>query len=204
MLAGESALELTHQVAGLFRDCSHLQGAIGLHVQHRTHVQATHRCVCVPGASCAVLLEYLGKPVGVFGQMLQRYGTVFDEGHGFAIAAHGHHDIQTRLAHFPDIALQCAVQDLYNGSRQLQIAHQLAELSELAHLCILILTRELHQQDRVGLSLEELVHDRPEGRVAARQIDHGPIHQLHGIRIQLDDMLRTVHRLPEGWEVAHT
>jgi valyl-tRNA synthetase len=58
------------------------------HVEHGSHMKRAYRCVRVPRAARAVLLEHACQALGVFGEMLQRHRAVLDEGH--------------RLRHEPD------------------------------------------------------------------------------------------------------
>ena len=118
-----SAFVLAHHRAGFLGDRAHFLRAVRAHVEDGPHVQAADRGVRVPGAPGAVLLEHLGQAVGIFGEVLERHRAVFDERHGFAVAFHRHHDVEPRLAHFPDVALQRAVGDFDHASRQPEFTH---------------------------------------------------------------------------------
>ena len=135
VLAGIGALVLLHHRAGFLGDGAHLLGAVAAHVEDRSHVQRADRGVRVPGAARAVLLEDVGQPLGVLGEVLERHRAILDEGDGLAVALHGHHDVQAGLAHFPHSALQAGVGDLDHAARVAEIGHQLREFPELARTC---------------------------------------------------------------------
>jgi hypothetical protein len=63
------------------------------------------------------------------GEMLERHRAVLDERDRFPVAFHRHHDVEARLAHFPDVALERGVGDLDDAARKAEIAHELDELS---------------------------------------------------------------------------
>ena len=166
-------------------------------------MQAADRRVRVPGALGAVLLEHPRQAVGIFGEVLERHRAVFDERHRLAVAFHRHHDVEPRLAHFPDVALQCVIGDLDHAARQPNIAHQLHQLPEFGDLLVLVVAGKLDQQDRVRITLEKAIDRGLECRVTARKFEHGAVDQFDRNGLQLDDVLRRFHRAEKGREVAH-
>jgi hypothetical protein len=157
----------------------------------------------IPGATGAVFGEYMRQAIGVIGQMLEWYRTVFNERNGLAVALEAHHDIQPGLADFPQIFLLLLVHQLDYRTGQSKITHQFNELLQLPHLPILAGTREFNQQDGIGCADQRFFNGRPEGRIAARQFDHCPVHQFDRHRFQFDDMLRKRHRLAELREIDY-
>ena len=103
------------------------------------------------------------------------------------------------LAHLPNGALQIRVGDLDHAARQAEVRHQLHQVLQPAGA----LVGKFHQQDGVGIALEEGVHRLHERRDLARQADHGAIDQLDRRGAELDDVLRELHRGVELREVAH-
>ena len=103
-------------------------------VEHRPHMQAADRGVRIPGAAGAVLLEDVGEPRGVVGQMLERHRAVLDERDRFALLLHRHHDVEAGGAHLGDRGLQPGIEHLDHAApcraglvpAEAEIAHQLA------------------------------------------------------------------------------
>ena len=86
VLAGVRALVFAHERERLLGDGAHrLDVLVEPQVQDRPHMQAADRSVGVPGAAGAVLLEHLGQPRGVVGEMLQRHRAILDEGDRLAL-----------------------------------------------------------------------------------------------------------------------
>ena len=83
-----------------------------------------------------------------------------------------------------------------------EVAHQLLEPLQAAQVLGLVGFRELHQQQRIGLAAHVRLHDRAEHGDVARELDQRAVHHLDGDGPQLDDVLRRLHRLAEGGEVA--
>ena len=203
MLAREGAFVFAHHRRGLLGDRAHLGGALAAHVEDRPHMQGADRGVGVPRALGAVLGEDVGQAPCVFRQMLQRHGAVLDEGHGFSVALHRHHDVEPGLAHFPQLGLRPGLGHLDDAFGQAEIAHQLDQALQVAQLRLALLARELDQQDGLGLADQGALDHRPEGGIGARQLDHGAVDQLDGGGLQLDDVLGAFHRLVEAREVHH-
>ena len=146
MFAGMAALVLPHHGEGFLGHGTHFYCSIRrLQVDHGAYVQATDRGMGVPGARGAMLGENLGQAVGIFGQVLQAHGAVFNEGYRFAVALHGHHDVQAGFAHLPNLGLETGVRGLDHGAGEAQIAHQFHQLSQLSQLLITIIAGEFHQ-----------------------------------------------------------
>ncbi len=203
MLAGMGALVLLDHRERLLGDGAHGPGIfLQFQIEHGTHVQAADAGVRIPGALGAVACEDLGKPLGVVGEVLQRHRAVLDERDGFTLALHRHHDVETRGAHLPDRLLAGGVRDLDHGLGMAEIAHQLVEPVEAAQVLCLLVLGELNEQQRVGLAAHVGFHDRAEHRDVARELDQRAIDHLDGHGTQLDDVLRRLHRLAEGGEVA--
>src|ERR1022692_772023 len=88
MLAGVSALVLANHDGSLLRDGAHFRRAAAPHVENRAHVQGAHTGVRVPGAVGTVLPKNLRQTLGVFLEVLERDGAVFDERNRLAVAFH--------------------------------------------------------------------------------------------------------------------
>ena len=131
VLAAVGALVVAHQGRGLFGNSAHFGGAARAHVQNRPHMQRTHRPVGVPGAFAAVFFEHLGQRIGVFGQVLQRHGAVFNKADRLAVALEAHHDVEAGLAHFPQVFLRRVVNHFDHRTGQAQVAHQLHQPLDL-------------------------------------------------------------------------
>ena len=203
MLARVRALVLLDHRERLLGDGAHGPGVfLQLEIEHGAHVQAADGGVRIPGALGAVLAEDGGEALGVVGEVLERYGAVLDEGDGFALALHRHHDVEARGAHLPYGLLAGSVRDLDHALRVAEIAHQLVEPVEAAQVLRLLVLGELDEQQRVGLAAHVRLHDRAEHGDVARQLDQRAIDHLDGHGAQLDDVLRRLHRLAEGGEVA--
>ena len=155
----------------------------------------------VERAARAVLLEHLREPVRVVGEMLERHGAVLDERDGLTVAFHRHHDVETGLANLPDVALQGGVLDGDDAAGQTEIAHELGQPPELLDLRPALVAGELHEQDRLGLAANDLVHGGPKRGDLARQIDHRAIDELDGCGLERHDVPREIHRLIERREV---
>ena len=85
-----------HDLEGFFGDLSHHGGTLFLlHVQDRTHMQATHRGMGVPGAGGSIFFKEVVQPGCVLGKILQFNRAVFDAGNRFVVSFHRHHDVQS-------------------------------------------------------------------------------------------------------------
>src|ERR1700693_1848794 len=81
MLAGMGALEAAHQRERLLGDRPHGDDILfEAQVENRPHMQPADRRMGVPGAAGPTLLENIGQPGGVFGEMLERNRTILHEG----------------------------------------------------------------------------------------------------------------------------
>src|SRR5689334_22918522 len=123
---------------------------VATHVEYGAHVQTADRRVCVPRAACAVFFENAREPVRVFREMLERHRAVLDEGDRFAVAFHGHHDVEARFTDFPDIALQGWIDNLDNATRKTEVTHELGEPAQTLELLRAVVPGKLHQQNRLG------------------------------------------------------
>ena len=203
MLTRIRTLVFTHHRRGLFGNRAHFERAVGAHIENGPHMQSADRSVRVPGAARAVLFKHARQAVGVFGQMLKRHRAILDEGHWFAVTLHRHHDVEARLAHLPEIALQKRIGDFNHAAGQPEFAHQFDKLFEFGHLLGLIFAGEFNQQNRCRLAFDTTVDDRTEGRIVTRQPDHGVVDQFNRRRIEFDDVLRRFHRAVKSREVAN-
>ena len=96
MFSGMRALVLPHNRKGFFRDRPEfLRIHFLLEVQHWADVQATHRGVRVPRSRGAVLSEKLVEAAGVFCKVRQFHRTILNARDRFAVALHGHHDVES-------------------------------------------------------------------------------------------------------------
>ena len=200
---GERALVFAHHRARLLGDRAHLRGAVAPHVEDRPHVQRADRRVRVPRAARAVLAKHLRQAVDVIGEVSERDRAILDERHRLAVAAHAHHDVEARPCAPPTTPFARRRRpSRTTRSGNPSIAHQRARdrrgggpaaSARFAH--------EFDQQDRLRLADERRVDDRPERRIAAREVDHRPVDQLHRRRPELDDDARAFHRAMERRKV---
>ena len=86
--------------------------------------------------------------------------------------------------------------------RMAEVAHQLVEPLEAAQVLGLVVFGELHEQQRVGLAAHVGLHHRAEHGDVAGELDQRAVDHLDGDGTELDDVLRRLHRLAEGGEVA--
>ena len=121
---------------------------------------------------------------------------------GFPFALHGHHDVEAGGAHLPHRALAGRVRDLDDAAGGAEVAHQLVEPFEAAQVLGLVGLRELHQQQRIGRPAHVGLHHRAEHGDVAGELDQRAIDHLDGDGAELDDVLRRLHGLAEGGEVA--
>ena len=150
-----------------------------------------------------MLREDLGQARGVVGEMLERHRAVFDEGHRLAVALHGHHDIESCLAHLPERLLGRGLDDLHHAAGKAQIAGELDQRIEARYLQLRIRARELDQQDRLRLADEGAIDDRAKRRILPREIDHRAVDELHGGGPERDDVASGLHRPVEAREIHH-
>ena len=84
-------------------------------------------------------LEHFVQSVGVFCEMLQGNGAIFDERHGFAVALHRHDDVEGGLPHRPDFSLQrrifCANESVGVAER----GEEIVEAREVVNLPVAVL-----------------------------------------------------------------
>ena len=168
MLAGVRSFVLAHHFAGFFGNGAHLLRAVGRsHIEHRTYVQTTHGRMRVPGSACPVLLEHLGQAIGVFGQVLERHGTVLDERHRFTVSLHRHHDVESGFADIPDGVLESCVFDLDDAVGQAKIAQEFDQTAKPSLLIGLVVTRKLDQQNRIRFATHGAVDSFSKRRIFA-------------------------------------
>ena len=173
-------------------------------------MQAAGARMRVPGAASAVLLEHLGEPRSVFGEMLERHRAILDEGNRFALVLHRHHDVEAGGAHVGDRGLQGRIEHFDHAAllraglveAVAEIAHQFGELFQPAQIFVLIVLAEFDQQDRVRIAAHEPLQRRAKHRDLARKLDHGAVDQFDADRLQPHDVLGRIHRIVEAAEVT--
>src|SRR4029453_5227122 len=106
VFAGMRALVFAHHRKRLFGDLAHGMYIFLLtQIQNRANMETARAGVRVPGPPRPVLLENPGEPRGVIGEMFKRNRAVFDEGYGFPLLFHRHHDVEARRAHLGNLRL---------------------------------------------------------------------------------------------------
>ena len=129
VLAGVRAPVPADHLEAFLRDRPHGARAFGgLQVDDGAHVQGAHRGMRVPGAAGAVAGEDFVEAAGVLGEVFQAHRAVLDERDRLPVALHRHHDVQARLAHLPDRALERRLHRLHHRAGEAQVRHPLAEL----------------------------------------------------------------------------
>ncbi len=210
MLAGMRPLVLAHHPERRLGDLAH--GAhilLQLEVEDRPYMQTSFRGMRIPRAVGAVAPEHLRQPVGIFGQMIERHRAILDEGDGFALVLHRHHDVEARLAQFPDIGGQRHVADLDHATfKGAALAEAIAEIGhgigKAAHVRV-VLGRgvgKLDQQHRRGIAAHELLQRAGIDRDRAGQIDHRPVDQFDRGGTKRHQRFRRLHRGAEAGEMA--
>ena len=172
----------------------------------RTCSVPTEACAYqVPRVPC--LREHLGQRVGVFGQVLQRHGAVLDEAHRLAVALQAHHDVEAGLAHLPQrssAAPRRSSRRRCRAGRGRPSARPAASsLRTSAGLVVAGRTRPAGSAS--GSPISARLDDRREGRIGAApaRSSCGRPARRAAAGLELDDVLRRIHRLVEGREVHH-
>ena len=187
----------------LFRDGAKRGDVPGmLHVEGRAHVQEADRSVGVPGAARAVPREGLLHEGAELGQRGQGDRAVLHDRDRLALALHGHRDVQRGFAHGPDRGLPGRILGAHGGAAGPGPPHDRGQAGEPARERSRRLARELHQEHAVGGGWNQLVDRRPERRIPAGERDHALVHELDGVRIELDDVLHGVERVEQRRERA--
>ena len=172
-------------------------------------MQAADRGMGIPGAAGAVFLEHVGQPRRVFGEMFERHGAVLDEGDGFALILHRHHDVEARGPHFANRALQLRIEHIDDTAPfgaavvpgNTEIADQRVERRETARVFVVVFG-EFNEKNRLGVTAQERRDGRLVHRDVAGQTQHGAVDQFDGDRLEFDDVLRRGHGLLETPEMA--
>ena len=121
----------------------------------RTCRQPTEACAYqVPRVLC--LAKMRGDGVGVVGEMFERDGAILDEGDGFGVAFHGHHDVEAGFADVPDLALGWRVADGDDGVGEAVIGHGLVETAEVAVEGVAGVAGEFDDEEAVGSAARDL------------------------------------------------
>ena len=167
-------------------------------------MQAAHRGMRIPCALGAVLLKYFSQAPRVFGEMWQRHRAVFDETHRLTVALHRHHDIEASFPHFPYRFLQICIRDFHHTTRETEISHEFRQLFQFGDLFGLMLTGKLDEQHAIGFTLQKRIDRFFVNRDASRQIEHGAVHQFHGGRPQLHNVLCGIHASVKPRKMANT
>jgi len=148
-------------------------------------MQAADRRMGVPGAAGAMLLENIGQPGGVFGEMLERNRTILHEGDRLAGFLHGHHDVEPLPVRISvDRGLQLGIDHIHDATPmraavlpvETVILHQLGEPPQARQVLGLIAFGELDEQDRLGIEAHDRLDDRLEHGDLACQPEHGAVH----------------------------
>ncbi len=203
VLAGMAALVGAHKRKTFFGDRPHARhlGRV-FHVQNRAHMQAADRGMRIPGAPGAMPGEHLVQPFSVVGQIVEIDGTVLDEGHRFAVALHRHHDVQPGLAHLGDRRLEASIGRAHHRAGQAEIGHHRVQLGEFGEKERVLVAVELDDQQRTGFADEHAVNRGAIDRNRPAKVDHGPVHQFDGVRVEPDKMPRRFHGPPERRKLA--
>ena len=77
-------------------------------------MQGAYGGMRIPSALGTVAFENFCQGIGVFSQMHQWHGTIFDKAHGLAIALQAHHDVESCFAHLPQVFLWRVVDHFYD------------------------------------------------------------------------------------------
>ena len=88
------------------------------------------------------------------------------------------------------------------GPAEAEVAHQFGQLFQLAQVVGLIVFGELDNEESIGIATHGGLDDGFEHRDVAAEGDHGAVDEFDRDRLQLDEVLRRVHRLVEAAEVA--
>ena len=87
------------------------------------------------------------RRVGIFGEVLERHRAILDEGDGFSLLLHGHHDVEAGGAHLVDGGLQLRIEHLDDAApfrsalvpAEAKIADELAQAQQPAKALAVIL-----------------------------------------------------------------
>ena len=211
MFTGMRTAELAHQRKGLFGDGTHRLGPGGLfHVQHRAHMKTPDRRMRIPGALRVMPVENLCQPVGIFGKVLQLDSAILKERDRLCLILHAHHDVEAGFAPFRDPSLHRRINGIHHPAApvltlvpaEAEIAHHVVEPAQTGLILGHVLFGEFHQQQRGRVAAHRLFHRRLEDRDGAGQFNHRVVDQLDRNRIKGHKMLRRIHRLVEGREMA--
>ena len=204
VLAAVAALVLAHQGEAFLGDGAHGADVRRvLHVEDGADVQAADAGVGIPGALGAVLREHVVQALGVVGEIRQVDGAVLDEADGFAVALHGHHDVQPGLAHFGDVGLERRVGRADDGAGVAEIGHGAVQLRQLGEQRRVLVAVELDQEQAVRLAQQHAVDGLAVDRDAAAEVDHGAVDQFDAVRIEGDQVAARLHGGAEGGELAY-
>ena len=167
-------------------------------------METTDRGMCIPGTLYAISREYIVKPCRIFGQIFEGDRAVLNERDRFTGAFHGHHDIESGLPHFDDVALQRWVDHFQYSIWVTVIRHHLTELGESTNRILSVVRCEFNDQNCAGIAAHEALDLNAIDRDFAGKPDHGVIHQLDGRGPEFDDMLAHLHGVVELLEVAYS
>ena len=78
-------------------------------VQDGPDMQTPDRGMGIPRSTSAVAFENLGQAGGILRQIGQLDGAILNEGDGFAVVLHRHHDVEPGAAQLRDAGLQFGV-----------------------------------------------------------------------------------------------
>ena len=166
-------------------------------------MQCPDRCMGVPGGRGPMACEALGQLRRVVRQMLQRHGTILDEGNWLAVAFHRHDDVEPGLSDVPDLRLLGGLDRLQNRTGKAEIGHHLIQALQVGKDRALLVAGEFHQEDRVGLAADEPVDQGAVGGDVAAELDDAAIHQLDGRRFERHQVLGRGHGLMKGRKMTN-
>lgn len=203
VLAGVDAAVLGDEILDLHRDAAHLDHVrrVG-EVEIRPDVQTADRAVPVEAGRHPVPVEDFLEPAGVLGEMDGIDGGVLDEGQRAPGALAGRHQQpEPRLADLQQGRL------LGRGDRPQGViavpvpGPQRREPLQLPQQLVLVVTAEGDEEQRLGISVQQLAECRVLD-LAAGQIEDRPVHQLHGGRVAGQRVLGRVDGSGHRGEVA--
>src|SRR5262249_60278023 len=97
---------------------------------------------------------------GIVGEGGSRDRAVLDEGDGFALLLHRHHDVEPGGARLGDRRLQLRIEYLEHAAplraglvpAETEIAHQVPELHEAAEVVVMVVIGKYEEQKALGLT----------------------------------------------------
>ena len=101
MLSGVRPFILPDHLECFFSNRPHfLHIGIFFHIEDWSNMQATNRCMCVPGSTGPMLRENFSQSIRIFSQVFQRNSTILYKRDWFSSALHRHHYVKALLPNF--------------------------------------------------------------------------------------------------------